>query len=189
MPILNSDTNFGAIAKFFHWVIALLVILMIPLGFLMGGASGSLFSILITLHKSTGLTILFLLILAYLWRLMNKRPKFASDTPVWQAKLANWTHAGLYIFLFLQTLTGWIMTTAADYAPNFWWIVKIPAPGISMNKTTARVCNFIHHYSAWILVGLICLHLIGALYHWWIRRDGVFQRMQPNFTKKKRFYD
>jgi cytochrome b561 len=189
MSIINSDTNFGSIAKFFHWIIALLVIFMIPLGFCMSLASGSIFGFLISIHKSCGLTLLFLVILAYLWRLINKRPKFTADTPVWQAKTANRVQSAMYLFLFLQTLSGWIMSTAAGHVPNFWWIVKIPAPWVSVNKTTSKVCGFIHHYSAWILVGLICLHILAALYHWWIRRDGVFQRMQPNFTKKKRFYD
>lgn len=189
MPIFNSDTHFGAISKFFHWVIGLLVIFMIVLGFCMSLASGSLFGLLITLHKSCGLTILFLAILALLWRFINKRPKFPANTPVWQAKTANRVQSSLYFFLFLQTLSGWVMSTAAGHIPNFWWIVKIPAPWVTLNKTTSKVCSIIHSYSAWILVGLICLHILGAFYHWWFRRDGIFERMQPNFTKKKRFYD
>lgn len=191
MSIFNTETEFGTVAKFFHWTIALFVIFLIPLGFCMADASaGTLKSVLYSLHKSCGLTVLFLLILRYLWRLLNRRPKYPVGTPVWQAKMANWSHTALYLLLFLQTLTGWIMSTAAGKPPNFWWVVVLPAPWVSSNSSSlTAVCRFIHHYCAWVLVGLICLHILAALYHWWIRRDGVFQRMQPNFTKKKRFYD
>lgn len=190
MPIRNNVSEFGSVAKFFHWTIALFVILLIPLGFCMGSASpATLKGVLYGLHKSSGLTVLFLLILRYLWRLINPRPKFPADIPVWQAQAANLSHASLYLLLLLQTLTGWIMSTAANHVPNFWWVVMLPAPWVLPDKTVAEVCSFIHTYCAWVLVGVICLHILGALDHWWIRRDGVFQRMLPNFFKKKTFYD
>lgn len=190
MAIRNTVSEFGSVAKFFHWTIALFVVLLIPLGFCMVGAGpGTLKGLLYGLHKSCGLTVLFLLILRYLWRLMSKRPQFPANIPVWQAKMANWSHASLYLLLLLQTLTGWVMSTASNHVPNFWWAVKIPAPWVLPDKTVAEICLFIHTYCAWILIGAISLHIIGALDHWWIRRDGVFQRMQPNFLKKKNFYD
>lgn len=190
MTIRNTDTEFGCVAKFFHWVIALFVIFLIPLGFCMVDAgAGTLKGFLYGLHKSCGLTVLFLLILRYMWRLVNRRPKFPANMPVWQAKVANLSHASLYVLLLLQTLSGWVMSTAANHVPSFWWAVNIPAPWVQPSNDLAEVCSFIHTYCAWVLVGVICLHILGALEHWWIRRDGVFQRMQPNFTKKKRFYD
>lgn len=190
MAIRNTFNEFGSVAKFFHWIIALFVLLLIPLGFCMDDVThSSLRELLYGLHKSSGLTVLFLLILRYLWRLLNPRPKFPATIPIWQAKLANWTHASLYILLLLQTLTGWIMSTAANHIPNFWGLAQIPAPWVLPNKTLAEICSYIHTYCAWVLVGIICTHIVGALDHWWIRRDGIFQRMQPNFTKKKRFYD
>ncbi len=190
MALTNTATTFGSVTKFLHWVIALLVIFMIPLGFLMGSASSATAPLWYALHKSCGLTILFLTILMYLWRLMNKRPQYPADTPIWRAKLANWTHSLLYILLFVQTLTGWIMTTAAGHAPNFWWLIVLPMPGVSPNPTIAHIANIIHSYAVWLFIAVICLHILGALFHWWVCRDGIFERMQPNFTKKKkRFYD
>lgn len=190
MAVLNSETEFGAVAKFFHWTIALFVIFLIPLGFTMVKAdSGSIKSLIYGLHKSCGLTVFFLLVLRYLWRMLNRRPKYPVGTPVWQAKLANWSHASLYLLLLLQTLSGWILSTAAGHAPNFWWLVTIPTPWVNKSVETVKACLFIHTYCAWILVGIIILHILGALNHWWLRRDGVFQRMQPDFTKKKTYYD
>jgi cytochrome b561 len=190
MAVFNTETEFGTVAKFFHWTIAIFIIFLIPLGFCMVEAkTGATKGLLYGIHKSCGLTVLFLLILRYLWRMTNTRPKYPVGTPVWRAKIANWSHASMYLLLLLQTLTGWIMSTASGYPPNFWWIVQIPTPWVSKSATTAKICSFIHTYCAWVLVGVICLHILGALSHWWFRRDGVFQRMQPNFTKKKRFYD
>lgn len=191
MALRNTTTHYGSIAKFFHWIVALFVIFLIILGFSMKDLSSpSVQSVLYGIHKSSGLTVLCLLILRYLWRLLSTTPKFASDMPVWQAKIANYSHKLLYLLIFIQPLSGWIMSTAAGHAPNFWWLIKAPFPWVSNSLRLASVMGYIHYYIAWIIVGAVSLHIIGALEHWIIRRDGVFQRMQPKFLKKKkRFYD
>ena len=37
----------------------------------------------------------------------------------------------------------------------------------------------VHTFLAWMLVVLIGLHVAAALYHYFVRRDGVLQRMLP----------
>lgn len=190
MPVTNSDTAYGNISKFFHWLVALFVIFMLFLGFFMGSAKlPSLQSLLYGIHKSMGLTILGIMILRYIWRLLNPTPKFPAGTPVWQAKVAKWSHGLLYLLLFIMPLSGWLMSTAAGYAPNFWGLVKAPMPWVTHSKAVANIVGDIHHYCAWILVALICIHALGAIEHWLIRKDNVLQRMLPNFMKRKRFYD
>lgn len=190
MSLRNTDTEYGSIARGFHWITAVLVIFMLLLGFLMGKASaGTLRSILYTLHKSTGLTLLFLMILRYLWRLSSKIPKFPAGTPIWQATAARWSHALLYLSVTLMPLSGWIFSTAAGHPPNFWWIVKMPAPWTAVNTTVKSIAGDIHRGLAWVVIALLCLHILGALSHLIIRRDQVVQSMLPQFLKKKRYYD
>lgn len=189
MPLKNTLSQFGAVTKLLHWTIAVLVLAMIPLGFLMDLANPSLSTLLADIHKSCGLTILFLAICMYVWRLINPRPLYPPETPVWQAKLANKVHPLLYILIFIQTLSGWMMTTAAGHPPLFWWTSPLAMPWIPTNQILSHYAYKLHNISIWVLMAVIILHIIGAFYHKWIRRDGIFERMQPQFTQKKRYYD
>lgn len=190
MSLRNDTSSFGSIARFFHWTVALFIICTIPLGFFMQDLTHpTLQGFLYNLHKSIGLTVLLLVILRYLWRLLNPPPKFPAGTPVWQAIAAKWSHTIIYLLLFIIPISGWVMSTASQHAPNVWWLYKLPTPGITINATVASITHTIHIYGAWLLTGLLCLHILAALEHWIIRRDDVMQRMWPKFLKKKNFYD
>lgn len=185
MPLTNTQDSYGSIAKFFHWTVSLFVIIMIIMGFLMDDArSPNLKMVLYGIHKSLGLTILFLMVLRVLWRLGSRPPALPSDMPAWQAKLASFSHFFIYFMLFVIPISGWVMSTAAGYAPNFWWLVVMPAPWTHTNEIVSSIALGVHTYGAWVLVGLLALHILAALEHWIIRRDNVFQRMAPGCAKK-----
>lgn len=190
MALMNTRTKFGSIAKFFHWVIGLWVIALLIVGFLMVDLpNGSLKGLVYALHKSSGLTILALTVLRFCWRQVNTRPLYPADMPVWQAKAASLNLIVLYALLLIQPLTGWMMSTASNHTPILWWLYKLPMPGIPLSKALASLAQEMHMILGWAFVGIICLHLIAALDHWWIRRDGIFERMLPNFLKKKQYYN
>ncbi|MDH3195740.1 MAG: cytochrome b/b6 domain-containing protein, partial [Hyphomicrobiales bacterium] len=58
----STTTGFGLVAIVLHWTIALLVFVMLALGNIMGALASTdpLRSVLLDLHKMTGLTILAL---------------------------------------------------------------------------------------------------------------------------------
>src|SRR5438309_1046282 len=59
------------------------------------------------LHKSIGLTILALMIVRLGWRLAHRPPEYPPMAR-WQARLARWTHAGLYVVLIALPLAGYL---------------------------------------------------------------------------------
>lgn len=190
MSITNTTTQYGSIAKFFHWLLGLWIIGLLVMGFFMIDMPPTpLKSLLYGIHKSSGLTILFLMVLRLLWRQINTNPLYPTNMPIWQARIANWTKGLLYITVFLQTFSGWIMSTSSGHIVNWWWAIKIPMPGIPPDVLFTRIAHQTHTLCGWTLVALISLHTLGALDHWWIRRDGVFERMLPSLLKKRRYYD
>lgn len=190
MAIFNTEQRFGSVAKFFHWIIGLWVIGLLIVGFLMVNLPvGSFKGLVYAIHKSSGLTILALVVLRFCWRQLNKRPLYPADMPVWQAKLATFNLIVLYALLFIQPITGWVMSTASNHSPVLWWVYKLPMPGIPVNQALASFSKSAHMILGWTFVAIICLHIVGALDHWWIRRDGIFERMLPDFLKKKQYYD
>ena len=173
MTLRNSTIQYGSISKFFHWSLAILIIGMIFLGFFMQASSTY------AVHKSIGLTILLLAALRFFWRLFNPPPALPVTIPDWQKAAAHLSHYLLYFLLFAMPLSGWIMSTAAGYAPRFWWLFTVPAPGIHASKNIATIASQTHTILAWMLSTIIVLHTLAALKHHFIDKDNVVNSMKP----------
>lgn len=180
MPARNTHDSYGSVAKLFHWVISLLIIGMLIVGTSFSFIDKGPFKMaLYTAHKSTGLTILILMVLRLLWRWANPTPKLPDSVPSWQRKLAHLSHFLLYLCVILIILAGWIMSTAAGHPPNFWWMGHISLPLIPKSKQLASIASDFHTGLAWTLLVLIIIHVCGALKHHFIYKDNVLKRMAP----------
>jgi cytochrome b561 len=63
-------------------------------------------------------------------------------------------------------------------------IFGIPLPGIvPENQPYAAVTFFVHFSLALVLVALAALHIAAALFHHFIRKDGVLSRMLPSMRR------
>lgn len=173
----NTRANYGSLSKFFHWTIAILIIFMLFLGFLMVGSQ-------VTIHQIIGLSILTLAALRLIWILINPHPQLPAHIPGYEKFAARAVQALLYVCMFGMPLSGWAMSTALGFIPhigNF----NLPMPGISINETTGGFFESIHNTLALILIGLLVLHVAGALKHFFIDKDNVLQNMLPGFTPKE----
>lgn len=178
MNVRNTSTSYGSIARFFHWLVFVLVV-----GQLLGGfyatnfVSPSLSGNLVFWHKSFGLTILWLMLLRLIWASTQVQLNPSSKARPWERFLAKSVHYALYVFLIALPLSGWIMSTAADKSPHYFGLLVLKFPLIPINPELAKLGFQAHKFMACIVVGLIILHVLAALKHWLINRDGVFERM------------
>lgn len=174
MSICNTSTTYGSVAKFLHWLIAVLVIGMLAFGFFMGDIPKDYKGTVYNLHKLTGITVLFLMVLRALWALMNPKPRVAGASML--EKLGERiVHFGLYIFVIAMPLAGWIGSSAANKAPHLGdWVLRLP---IEESKTIPETAFNLHEQIAWIIIGLLCIHIAAALYHHYIRKDNILRRM------------
>lgn len=178
MNMKNTLENYGSIAKLFHWIIALLVITLLTVGFIMGNLSeelairGSIY----TVHKLLGLLVWGLMLFRLAWSLINPKPLLPKKAPRWEKWAVYFVHGSLYVVLLAMPLSGWIMSTAADHAPHL-GSLSLPLPGIPISKTLAQNAGAAHEFLAWVLIALVIIHIVAALKHYWIDRDKVLQRM------------
>lgn len=183
MACRNTYNSYGSVSKFFHWILFLLVVFMIVLGFFMGDASKPLKLTLYTIHKSTGMTILILMVMRILWRWSNPIPDLPPSVPLWQQLSARLTHGFLYLLLFIMPLSGWMLSTAASKPVNFWWLGTINFPWLPKSKALAEVFESIHEICVWILIVFITLHILAALKHYCFdKQKSIVRRMLP-FTR------
>ena len=181
MCIRNTKDTYGSVAKFFHWLIAVLVFIMLAAGVSFNYLpKGAFFSALMFIHKSTGVTILGLIILRLLWRWMNPLPNLPLSMPLWQKYAARSVHFLFYLLLIAMPITGIVMTLAAGYGVPFWGIATIHWDSIPKYKPLSHLMADWHEYLAWTIVAFITLHTLAALKHHFIDKDNVLKRMWKN---------
>jgi cytochrome b561 len=181
----NSDTSWGAIAKFLHWSIAVLIFAQFGLGWLATGWKLSPTKLnLFVWHKSTGMLILALVIARLLWRLANPTPALPADTPAWERTAARASHVLIYAMMFAMPLSGWIINSAAGVPFSiFWWI---PLPAITApNKPLAELAALVHFSLFTAFAVLLVVHIGAALRHHYVKRNDVLTRMLPARARRK----
>ncbi len=160
-----------------HWIMVLGIATMFGLGWYMTDLpKGPDRSWFFALHKSIGLTVAGLAVIRLVWRISHRPPVLPLVLPAWQAVAAGITHYGLYVFMFLQPVSGYISSSFSGYETAYFGI-PLPAWGWK-DKALNHLFNDIHESSSIALLSLIGLHAAGALWHAF-RRDGVVRRMLP----------
>jgi cytochrome b561 len=164
-------------ARVLHWVTAALVLIMIPVGIIIANEWGGTWQErLYDLHKSTGLLIFPLVIVRLIYRWTHPPAPLPADIPALQQFVAHATHFALYAMLLIQPLLGWIATSAYPAPLPFFGLFNFPPIWPSDNALSEKL--FQVHRLMGIGIGLVAaMHVGGALYHHFVRRDRVLMRM------------
>ena len=180
MALRNSALRYGAVAVALHWTIAALIVTQFVLANLAEQAedAGSLMGQIAWLarHKSVGITILGLAVVRLLWRLGNAPPPLPAQLPGWQKLAASTTHWIMYALLFALPLSGWTMSSAANFPVSWFDLVRLPdlvGPSEALKDQLVEV----HELLATTLFAVTLLHVAAALKHHFVDRDGVLLRM------------
>ena len=170
--------SYSAGSKFFHWLIAIIVISMLSISFFLDDLPKLYQSLAFMIHKSFGLTVLFLMLVRLLWIQYHGKPKLPKTVAVWQKVLSRIVQYSLYVLLIAMALCGWIMSVAAERTPSLFGLFNMPLP-IEPNEALATWMDEAHKTIAWILIVIIGLHIAGAIKHHFIDKDNVLKRMLP----------
>jgi cytochrome b561 len=172
----NTGSSYGPISKFFHWVIGVLVILMLFTYFLDDIPNKILKGVAFNAHKLTGLTILSLMVLRLIWTLCNPKPTL-PNTKLWERCLEHLVHWSLYLALFLMPIAGWIGVSAGGHGPRL-GMHDLSLP-IDKSEKLSDLAFSVHNTLAIIIIVLVSLHVLAAAFHYFVKKDNVFQRMWP----------
>lgn len=193
MPSRNSATAFGSVAKFFHWLTALLILSAIAAGMIAhdmahelsasgGSPDQALLARTVTLfsiHKTLGVTVFFVALARILWALSQPKPGLLNGDNRPEAWLAETVHWLLYGALMLVPLSGWIHHAASTGFAPIWWPFGQSLPFVPKDVALAELASTLHHLFLWVLGGALGLHIAGALKHHFIDGDATLRRMLP----------
>ncbi|MGL5720290.1 MAG: cytochrome b [Alphaproteobacteria bacterium] len=175
--ISNTLDQWGLVSKLFHWVMGVLLISMLGAGLWMEQLPPSDMKWFVYgIHKSTGLMLLLVVVLRLGWRLMHKIPAYPTDMPCYQKSLSSLTVWALYGLMFAMPVTGFVMSAFGGHPVPFFGLFTISA--VAEGPTAiGSLSHQLHTVLGWSFVALLVLHVLGALYHHWIRRDALLRRM------------
>jgi len=166
-------------SKLLHWLVAISVLAQAPLGLALDRVElGAWRDASYNLHKSLGVLILGLM----LWRLVNRflvgAPRAEATIAPWQRGVSSAVHGALYLLLIVQPIIGYLANSAFGASTPFFGLFEIPA-GIAENADLASRLFALHGWIGLTLLALVAVHIAAALQHYFVRNDGVLQRMLP----------
>ncbi len=193
MHTQNTDTRYGAVTKAFHWLTALFILSLIPVGqyatYLAGqintaeglpdAALVSRTTFLFSLHKTAGVMVFFVALARILWALGQRKPGLLNGHHTLEALAAETMHWLLYGSLVIVPLTGWVHHAATTGFAPIWWPFGQTLPFVPKDEGVAEIATTLHYLFQWVLTVAVALHVAGALKHHVIDRDATLRRMLP----------
>ena len=178
----RSPRRWGVSTIALHWLSAVLVIVLLALGWFMvhGDIEASTKFDLYQLHKSLGFLSLALLLLRFGARLAERAPPAPPGMGEWERRLAGLAHAALYALLLIAALSGWLRVSSAiiPIPTRFFDLFVIPNL-VGVDGALSDDMALLHYVVSRLLIGLLVLHVAAAVKHHLIDRDDVLVRMLP----------
>lgn len=187
MSLRNTNDRWAWPSMTLHWLIALLILALLGVGFVMVELPRSpRYFWVYDLHKSIGLTVLALMLLRLAWRIHAGAPKPVPGTSTWQHLMAQAVHLAIYFVALAMPISGWLYDSASGLRVlKFFGGFEVPKL-VSPNPDIKNLAHEFHEWGAWLLIALILMHAGAALVHHWVQRDRTLWRMLPASFEKSR---
>ncbi|HEY8613978.1 MAG TPA: cytochrome b [Roseomonas sp.] len=171
--------RYDAVSRAFHWITVALILAAATLGLWLGHARPEDEASKLTLyniHESIGVTIWAVTLARLGWRIGHPPPPLPADLPAAIRIAARANHTAFYVWLLTMPVVGFVATNAWGFPLTWFGLIPLPDP-VGKDVPLAELLTLIHRLMAWSLIGMIVLHISGALWHQFIRRDGTLRKM------------
>lgn len=177
MGLRNTEAEFGSLAKALHWLAAIGIFALIYYGLLQSDMErGDAKSQIRFIHASIALAVFILMTIRIVWRFMNDVPGYPEGMPGWQRLSASVVHWGLYLFVFVQLVSGGMTVATGGKALPFFGLFAVPLP-VAEDHDNHEFWEEIHEFSWKIVAALLVVHVVGAIYNHFVAKNDVLRRM------------
>ena len=170
--------RFDRLQRWLHWTMAILIFLAIGLGIASAcypvGQQPRKF--LLEIHKSIGFTVAALLIARLSWRLFAGEPPYRQPLDRLTRVASRAGHAALYALIIAMPVTGYMFSAAGGYSLPWFGLFQWPRL-LPRDNGIAGWGERLHDGGAWVISGVILVHLAAVAFHRWVKRDEVLSRM------------
>ncbi|MGP9677931.1 cytochrome b [Halomonas sp. AOP27-A1-41] len=174
----DSATRYGLISRTLHWITAAIVLLQFSVVLAWRGFGETPLTLLLSSigpHGSLGVMLLVITLLRAGWAWLNRqqRPSYAT---VVRGALAHGGHVTLYALLIALPTLAILRQYGRGGALDVYGLPLFNAAEREIPWMIATA-NALHSPLAWLLLALVAGHVIMALIHRTVLKDGVFSRM------------
>lgn len=174
-----TPLRYAPSSRWLHWITAVLVAVVIVFGiwiYYFEPADQAFKLRLYNIHESLGVIVFVLTLIRILNRYRHPPPPLPADTPAIIHLAARTSHMALYALLVLMPVIGFLATNAWGFPLSVFGVLPLPSP-VGKDEDLAKLLSLLHWSGAIAIVSLIGAHLMGVIYHTFIRRDGLLHRM------------
>jgi len=175
MQIFNNLSGYGLLAKLFHWVTFLALIIQIPFGFYLVGLEFSDRRIdLENIHILLGISIFYIVLLRLIWKFVNPSPKNWKIHFKGQAFAAKANHFLLYLSIFTITVSGILKKLYMGEKLNF---IFFDYGFEKDNFLLADTFYEVHIYANYLLIALVTVHILAVIVHHYIFKEKILKKI------------
>ncbi len=180
MEIVDTKQRYGIISRTFHWVMALMMVILWTVGVLLANhiiPQESRGEVMGT-HKSIGILILCIAILRVLWRILNKRSPSGEKFPLFSRILYTINTYLFYGLMFIFPLSGIAMTLASGRSLAIFGTTIISSlPKDLLSPMVGKYAHQTHEICGYLFIVALFLHIAGAVFHTFFLKDNLLGRM------------
>jgi cytochrome b561 len=175
MQVFNSFSKYGLVAKLFHWITFIILILQIPFGFYLVGLEFSDRRIdLENIHILIGITVFYITLFRLIWKFFNSSGAEGNSFFKGQIFIAKANHFLLYLSIFSITISGILKKLYMGEKLNFLFFEY----GFKKdNFQLADLYYEVHIYTNYLLIFLITIHILAVIVHHFIFKDKILDKI------------
>lgn len=186
MQLRNDHRRFGLVAQVLHWGVFVFFVAQYVLYQAMHNWPVSdLKWALYDLHKTIGISLFVIILFRVFWRIANPRPMPPEGLRQWQQRAARISHLLLYVAMFVMPVSGYIGSKAGGFKASWMGLVELPDL-FGKSKALNFWAEFVHTWTSYFILAMVCGHVAAALWHHFHRGDDVLVRMWPPARRSRR---
>ena len=173
----NSAFEFGLVSILLHWLLAILILGLIALGWVITKLDygNPWYYQSFTIHMSVGLLVLILVLIKLIWTKISPLPKPLPSLLRWEIIASKAMHHTLVLMMVLIPISGYLMSVATGSGISFFGLFDIPS--LMSKPGQEQFFGTLHYYLGYGTAWLILFHVLAAFKHELINRDGTLRRM------------
>ena len=177
--VRNTTSTWGWPAKMLHWIGALAILVLLVHGWWMTHMTPRPERLAnYAWHSAVGFDLLALMVFRLLWRWLNPVPTLPADLKAWERRAAHVAHFGLYVLIFVVSVTGWVTAnTFRTPITKDLFGTAFPLIVASVDRSVRNLFEESHMILSYALAAVVVVHIVGALRHHLFKRNDVLTRM------------
>jgi len=173
----DDGTSYDGVAIALHWITAALVVANFALAQTWDWFATPVKGLMEDTHMSFGVLLTAVVVARLAWRWLPEH-QVSSIEAGWMRITSKATHYLLYLLLLAEAGLGFAFRWGAGRPMEFFGLGIPPLIG-EMGRPLRHELREFHEWIGWAIIVFAAVHAAAALYHHYVLKDRVLERMLP----------